>query len=91
VRAVSPHLRFDARWALIEPTLTAWQQARLAKRAGEPAHTDLRGVVNTLLYINRTGISWRHMPHELPPHGTAYYLRALARRPLKPRRARPVL
>lgn len=23
----------DARWALIEPSLTAWQQAQLAKRA----------------------------------------------------------
>jgi len=30
----------DARWALIEPTLTAWQQARIDRRpTGEPAHT----------------------------------------------------
>lgn len=61
----------DARWALIEPTLTAWQQARLDRRpTGEPARTNLREVVNALLYLNRTGISWRYIPHDLPPHGT---------------------
>jgi transposase len=64
----------DARWALIEPTLTDWQQARIDRRpTGEPARTDLREVVNALLYLNRTGISWRYIPHDLPPHGTVYY------------------
>ena len=70
----------DARWALIEPALTAWQQARIDRRpTGEPAHTDLREVVNALLYINRTGISWRYIPNDLPPHGTVYYYYALRR------------
>jgi transposase len=70
----------DARWALIEPTLTAWQQARLAKRAsGAPSPTDLRDIVNALLFINRTGISWRYIPHDPPPHGTVYYYYALWR------------
>jgi len=70
----------DARWALIEPTLTAWQQARLEKRATDtPTPTDLRGVVNALLYLNRTGISWRYIPHDFPPHGTVYYYYALWR------------
>ena len=64
----------DARWALIGPTLTAWQQARLERRpTGEPARTDVREVFNALLYLNRTGISWRYIPHDLPPHGTVYY------------------
>src|SRR5882757_29903 len=64
----------DARWALIEHTLTAWQQARLDRRATHtPAPTDLREVVNALFYINRTGISWRYIPHDFPPHGTVYY------------------
>ena len=62
----------DARWALIEPALTAWQQPRIDRRpTGEPAHTDLREVVNALLYINRTGISWRYIPHDLPLRGRA--------------------
>ena len=64
----------DARWALIGPTLIAWQQARLERRpTGEPARTDVREVFNALLYLNRTGISWRYIPHDLPPHGTVYY------------------
>ena len=70
----------DARWALIEPTLTAWQQARLANRAtSTPNPTDLREVINALFYINRTGISWLYIPHDLPPHGTVYYYYALWR------------
>jgi transposase len=45
------------------PTLTAWQQARLAKRATDaPTPTDLRSVINALPYLYRTGISWRYIP-----------------------------
>jgi transposase len=70
----------DARWALIGPTLTAWQQARINRRpTDEPARTDLREVINALFYLNRTGISWRYIPHDLPPHGTVYYYYALWR------------
>ncbi|MFD4605333.1 transposase [Streptomyces sp. NPDC058464] len=54
----------DARWALIEPTLTAWRKARLDRRpTGQPAKVDLRDVFNALLYINRTGIPWKYLPH----------------------------
>ncbi|NUR59232.1 MAG: transposase, partial [Catenulispora sp.] len=53
----------DARWALIEPTLSAWQQARIDRRpTGEPARTDLREVFNAILYVNRTGIAWKYLP-----------------------------
>jgi transposase len=30
-------------------------------------------VVNALLYLNRTGVSRRYIPHDFPPHGTVYY------------------
>jgi transposase len=63
----------DARWALIEPTLTAWRQARLDRRpTGEPAPTDLREVFNAILYVNRTGIAWKYLPHDFPNHRTVY-------------------
>ncbi|MCP2353615.1 transposase [Nonomuraea thailandensis] len=63
----------DARWALIEPTLTAWRQARLDRRpTGAPAPTDLREIFNAILYLNRTGIAWTYLPHDFPPHGTVY-------------------
>ncbi len=64
----------DARWALIAPLLGAWQQARLDRRpTGEPARTDLREVFNAIVYVNRTGIAWKYLPHDFPPHGTVYY------------------
>jgi transposase len=63
----------DARWALIEPTLTAWRQARIDRRpTGKPAPTDLREIFNAILYVNRTGIAWKYLPHDFPPHGTVY-------------------
>ncbi|GAA1694012.1 IS5-like element ISSco3 family transposase [Nonomuraea maheshkhaliensis] len=63
----------DARWALIEPTLTAWRQARLDRRpTGAPAPTDLRDIFKAILYLNRTGVAWAYLPHDFPPHGTVY-------------------
>lgn len=63
----------DARWELIEPTLGAWRQNRLDRRpTGKPAHTDLRDIFNAILYVNRTGIAWRYLPHDFPPHATVY-------------------
>ncbi|MEE1760399.1 IS5 family transposase [Streptomyces sp. SP18BB07] len=63
----------DARWALIEPTLTAWRKARLDRRpTGKPAKVELRDVSNAILYVNRTGIPWKYLPHDSPSHGTVY-------------------
>lgn len=63
----------DARWALIEPTLTTWRKARLDRRpTGQSAKVDLRDVFNAILYVNRTGIPWKYLPHDFPNHGTVY-------------------
>jgi transposase len=63
----------DARWALIEPRLTAWRQARTdAGVQGRPPTHDLREIFNAILYVNRTGIAWRYLPHGFPPHATVY-------------------
>ena len=44
---------------------------------GRPRKTDLREVVNAILYLNRSGCQWRMIPHEFPPWKTAYnYFRA---------------
>jgi transposase len=63
----------DARWALIEPVLSAWRQARSEAGLGlsAPVH-DLREIVNAILYVNRTGIAWEYLPHDLPPCKTVY-------------------
>ena len=28
---------------------------------------------NAILYVNRTGIAWKYLPHDFPPHSTVYY------------------
>ncbi|MFD9415175.1 IS5 family transposase [Streptomyces goshikiensis] len=64
----------DARWALLEPTLTAWRKARLDRRpTGQAPKVELRDVFNAILYVNRTGIPWKYLPHDFPGHGTAYF------------------
>jgi transposase len=64
----------DARWTLIAPRLIAWRQARTdAGVGGRPAHHDLREIFNAILYLNRTGIPWRYLPHDLPPWATVYH------------------
>ncbi|MEU7615523.1 IS5 family transposase [Micromonospora rifamycinica] len=63
----------DARRALIAPRLTAWRQARTdAGVSGRAPTHDLRDIVNAILYVNRTGIAWRYLPHDFPPHPTVY-------------------
>jgi transposase len=61
----------DAQWALIEPTVTAWRQARGRLAFVTPKH-DLREIVNAIMYVNRTGIAWEYLPHDFPPHKTVY-------------------
>jgi transposase len=73
-RATYPSDLSDARWALIEARLTAWRQARTdAGVGGRVAEHDLREIFNAILYVNRTGIAWRYMPHDLPPWQTVYW------------------
>ena len=65
------------------PTLEAWRQARNGIR--KPTH-DLREIFNAILYVNRTGIPWRYLPHDFPPHQTVYgyFTRWRSRRHLRP-------
>ena len=43
-----------------------------AKPGGRPRTTDLREVVNALLYLNRSGCQWDMLPHDLLPKSTVY-------------------
>ena len=54
----------DAEWALIAPHLPP------AKDLGRPRTTDLREVVNALLYMVSTGCQWRMLPKDFPPFST---------------------
>jgi Putative transposase of IS4/5 family (DUF4096) len=40
------------------------------KRLGRPRETDLRAVVDAILYIARSGCQWRLLPKDFPPFTT---------------------
>jgi putative transposase len=56
----------DGQWQLIEPLLPK------AKTGGRPRTTDLRRVVNGIVYLVRAGCSWRMLPHDFGPWPTVY-------------------
>src|SRR4051812_11857749 len=55
----------DAEWAILEPLLPK------PVAAGAPRTTDLREVVNAILYRLHNGCAWHALPHDFPPEGTA--------------------
>ncbi len=57
----------DEQWRLIEPSIPS------PKPGGRPRSVDLREVVYAVLYLSRTGCSWRQLPHDFPPWGTAHF------------------
>lgn len=56
----------DEQWALIEPLIPA------SKPGGRPREVNMREVLNTILYLNRTGCQWDMLPHDLLPKSTVY-------------------
>jgi transposase len=54
----------DAEWALIAPHLPP------PRRLGRPRTTELRAVVDALLYILASGCQWRLLPKDFPPYST---------------------
>src|SRR5947209_19854937 len=59
----------DDQWAVLEPLLLTFE---VRVRPGPVREVDLREVVNTLRYLNRTGCQWRMLPHDLLPKSTVY-------------------
>jgi putative transposase len=57
----------DKQWAIVEPLIPP------AEPGGRHREVDMREVIDGILYLVRGGISWRLMPHDLPPWGTAHY------------------
>ncbi|MDH6439379.1 transposase [Streptomyces sp. SAI-144] len=64
----------DARWVLIEPVLSAWRFERRGRALdfGRPPEHDLREIMNAILYVDRTGVQWRYLPHDFPNWNTVY-------------------
>ena len=56
----------DEQWEVIRPLLPQ------AKPGGRPRKVDMREVMNTLLYQERTGCQWDLLPHDLLPKSTVW-------------------
>lgn len=57
----------NAQWELIEPFIPG-----VSAEATVPT-IERREIVNAILYVLRTGCSWRQMPHDLPNGKTAHH------------------
>ncbi|ATL32258.1 Mobile element protein [Streptomyces formicae] len=55
--------------------LSAWRNERRGRGLdiGRPPEHDLRSLMNAVLYVDRTGIPWRYLPHDFPPWPTSYH------------------
>lgn len=58
----------DEQWAIVEPLIPSPKTSR----GGRPRTVCMREVVNTILYMNRTGCQWDMLPHDLHPKSTVY-------------------
>lgn len=63
------HLRYpsdlsDAEWKIIEPFIPP------SRSGGRPRKTDMREVVNAILYVAGSGCQWRALPKDFPPVST---------------------
>ena len=66
-RAAYPSDLTDKQWAEIAPLIPG------AEPGGRDRAVDMREVLNGMLYLLRGGVSWRMLPHDLPPWGTTHY------------------
>jgi len=55
----------DGQWAIIEPLIPV-------NAVGRPREVEMREVVNTIFYLNRSGCQWDMLPHDLLPKSTVY-------------------
>jgi putative transposase len=58
----------DEQWAIVEPLIPAPR----SDRGGHPRELDMREVLNTLLYLNRSGCQWEMLPPDLLPKSSVY-------------------
>jgi len=66
------HLRYpsdltDDEWAYVKPLIPP------AKPGGGRRRTDMRAVMNGVMYILSTGCQWRYLPKDFPPYSTVHH------------------
>src|SRR5438094_3191738 len=55
----------DAQWEIIRPLIPV-------NKVGRPRLVDMREVLNSILYLVRSGCQWDMLPHDLLPKSTVY-------------------
>ena len=68
-RQVYPSDLTDEQWVIVEPMIPP---AKQHPRGGRPREVDMREVLNTIFYLNRSGCQWDMLPHDLLPKSTVY-------------------
>jgi transposase len=56
----------EQEWTILEPLIPK------ALPGGRSRTTDMRALINAILYLDRTGGQWRALPHEYPPWSTVW-------------------
>ena len=56
----------DSQWEQLSPLIPG------PKSGGRPRQVDMREVINAIVYVLRSGCTWRMIPHDLPPWGTVW-------------------
>jgi putative transposase len=57
----------DAQWKRTEKLIPS------AKIGGRPRTTEMREIMDAILYLTRGGIAWRLLPHDFPAWSTVYH------------------
>lgn len=58
----------DDQWAIVESLIPPAK----TRHGGRPRNVSMREVVNTILYLDRTGCQWELLPHDLVAKSSAY-------------------
>ena len=58
----------EQQWTILEPMIPEAQ----TQLGGRPREVDMREVMNTIMYLNRSGCQWDMLPHDLLPKSTVY-------------------
>jgi putative transposase len=64
----------DAEWSLLEPLLPP------ARSDVRPRKYKMREIINAIRYLQRSGCSWRMLPHDFSPYRVVFYYFCLWRR-----------
>jgi len=70
-RTTYPSSLTDEQYLLLDPLLPG--RRNNTSKGGAPEKYTFRQILDGILYLMRTGIPWRYMPHDLPPWEIVYH------------------